>query len=1094
MERPAPGTLTTATVLFTDIVDSTATRSRLGEELADDHFDRVYRLLRGVVEAGGAIFTKSLGDGLMAVFESATAGLDAVTAVERALIADNRWAMEPTSIHAALSSGDIRWQEDDVSGQPVVEATRLVELAEGGQVLCTDVVRRLARGRGRHEFQDVPGPAAAGPAERPRTCEFLWRHADDRSEWLAPWLAGGHVLSFVGREWELGVLDGELEAAQSGTRLVILQGDPGVGKTRLVSVVAERASGNGFTVLAGRCTDPARLPYEPMAAAIDRLARTSPDLLLRAGVDQECGQLVRLAPSLSAPPLSLSVPSIPEPVSKRHQLAAVSERHQLVAAMRAFFERLTAVRPVLLIIDDLHAATTESLQLLRTLLWDAEKLPLLIVATSRPVPDLPDSAEADPAVLKLHELQAEGRVLPIPPFGLDDVTAALSTVTGPGVPVAKEDAARLHQVTGGNAFLVTEVVRDLADGGTLDRLAVPDSVTRMVRERLSRLSRDARRLVNVLAVGEQLTSAALRGAMGVDHLTFLTAAEEVLATGLVSMPPTGWCHFSHELTRTAIYDGLSSPRAGLLHGRVADALRTSEPTIMQTRPYVVATHLLAAAERDRDPQRITEAVVAVERAAEDAGERLAHGEAVVWCRHLVELLEEGPAASAERLAEALVWCGRAMWLAGDPQARATIMRAAELAEDIGRTDVIIEAALAGDRGFYSTTAFADPQRIDLLTRARELAPPADVRTRALLTAQLAAELTWAAPPEGHRRFALSDEAVALARRSADPRTIVSGLGLRSFTVIPAEPLDRRIQYGEEMLRAAERTGHDLALFHATFQRIPVALDTGDFERVAQSLERAEELAQRLAQPQFVWLVKMCRTGLIIMRGDISRAERASAEMLEMGTAIGRRLEATAFHAEQMGEIRRLQGRLGEQRGRLRQKAPAPQVDPVHAVLRYLCELDDEAAGPLLDRIIEERGLIPPENMAQRSALDNLAFAACRLRRHELIQPLYEAIEPQAETFGISAVAHHCGHHYLALLSAAAGAVQRAMDHFAAAARVHERCGAPLLMAESLLDWARFVDETGASGPDPADLRRRCADVLAGHGAALLERRLAEEGG
>ncbi|HEU5159419.1 MAG TPA: AAA family ATPase [Streptosporangiaceae bacterium] len=1092
MTQPPPGTLTTATVLFTDIVNSTATRSRLGEELADRHFERAYKLLRGVVEAGGAIFTKSLGDGLMAVFESASAGLDAVTAVERALIADNSWAKEPTSIHAALSAGDISWQEDDISGRPVVQAAQLVELAAGGQVLCTDVVRRLARDRGRHEFRDLSGPDAEGLPATPRTCELLWQHADDRSEWLAPWLAGSHILPFVGREAELAILDGALEATQSGTSLVILQGDPGVGKTRLVSVVAQRASNKGFTVLAGRCTDPARLPYEPMAAAIERLAHTSPDLLLRAEVGQECGQLVRLAPSLSAPPLSLSVPTVPEPVSN-HRLTAVSERQQLVAATRTFFERLTNVRPVLLIIDDLHAATTESLQLLRALLWDTEKLPLLIVATSRPIPDLPDSAEADPGVLELHELQAESRVVSVPPFGLDDVAAALASVTGAAVRVAMEEAARLHQKTGGNAYLVAEVIRDLAGGGTLGEVTVPDSVTRMVRERLSRLSRDARHLLHVLAVGEQLTSAALRTAMDVDHLRFLTAAEEVLATGLVSMPPTGWCQFSHELTRTAIYDGLSSPRASLLHGRVADAFRTSEPQIMETRPYVVATHLLAAAERDHDPDRTAEAVVAVERAAEDAIDRLAHGEAVVWYRHLVRLLEDGPAASPERLAEALVRCGRAMWLAGDPQARATLVRAAELAEGSDRQDLIVEAALAGDRGFYSMTARADPRRIDLLTRARQLVDPADVRTRALLTAQLAAELTWA-PDDSHRRFELSDEAVGLARRSADPRTIVSVLGLRSFTVIPAEPLERRIQYGKELLEAAQRTGDDLALFHATFQLIPVALDTGDFERVAQSLEQADELAQRLARPHFVWLVKMCRTGLMIMRGDIAVAERTSGEMLEMGKAIGRGLEALAFYAEQIGEIRRLQGRLGELRGRLRQSAPGPRLDPVHAVLRYLCELDDEAAGPLLDRILDERGLMPPENMAQRSALDNLAVAACRLGRRELMEPLYEALVPQAETFGISAVAHHCGHHYLALLSAASGAAARAIDHFAAAARVHERCGAPLLMAESLLDWALLMDRTRADGPDPAALRRRCADVLNGYGALLLERRLARESG
>jgi len=341
---------------------------------------------------------------------------------------------------------------------------------------------------------------------------------------------------------------------------------------------------------------------------------------------------------------------------------------------------------------------------------------------------------------------------------------------------------------------------------------------------------------------------------------------------------------------------------------------------------------------------------------------------------------------------------------------------------------------------------------------------------------------------------LSDEAVALARRSADPRTIVSVLGLRSFTVIPAEPLERRIRYGDEMLEAARGTGDDLALFHATFQRIPVALDTGDFARVAESLERADELAQRLAQPHLVWLVSMCRTGLIIMRGDIARAEHASREMLDMGATIGHRLEAMTFYAEQIAEIRRLQGRLGELRDRLRRIAPSPQADPVHAVLRYLCELDDEAAGLMLDRVLAAQGVIPREDMAQRSALDNLAFAACRLGRDDLIQPLYEALEPQGETFGISAVAHHCGHHYLAHLSAACGTVRRAMDHFEAAARVHERCGAPLLMAESLLDWAELADRTHASGTLPAELRRRCADLLAGRGAVLLERRLTEGGG
>ena len=126
------------------------------------------------------------------------------------------------------------------------------------------------------------------------------------------------------------------------------------------------------------------------------------------------------------------------------------------------------------------------------------------------------------------------------------------------------------------------------------------------------------------------------------------------------------------------------------------------------------------------------------------------------------------------------------------------------------------AALAGDRGFFSVTAATDHERIELLTEAARLAGPGDLRTRALLAAQLASELTWA--PDGDRRFDLSDEAVELARLSGDARTLVAVLGLRNLTISAADTLARRRDDGDEMLAAARRTGDALALFHATFQR------------------------------------------------------------------------------------------------------------------------------------------------------------------------------------------------------------------------------------------------------------------------------------
>ncbi|MEV1169981.1 hypothetical protein, partial [Nonomuraea sp. NPDC049784] len=167
----------------------------------------------------------------------------------------------------------------------------------------------------------------------------------------------------------------------------------------------------------------------------------------------------------------------------------------------------------------------------------------------------------------------------------------------------------------------------------------------------------------------------------------------------------------------------------------------------------------------------------------------------------------------------------------------------------------------------------------------------------------------------------------------------------------------------------------------------------------------------------------------------------------------------------------------------------PRVDPVHAVLRYLCEMDDEEAAPLLERILAYGGATPPRNMAHRSALDNLAVAASRLGRVELAGQLYDSLASDGETFGHSTVAHHCGHHYLAHLCVAMGSPQRAAEHFEAAAEVHERRGVPLMLAESLLDWADLLEEESMSGPKPADLHRWCASLLAGRGALLLERRL-----
>ena len=1068
--RP-PGSLTTATVLFTDVVGSTRTRASLGEELADDHFRRHEQLLRAVVAAHGAIFVKGLGDGLMALFSSATVALEASAAIEQAVEDENEYAMAPVAVRAALSAGDVCWMDDDVSGLPVIEAARLVDVAHGGQVLCTDLVRRLAQGRGQHEFKDLGPVLARGLGEPLQVCELRWQSgARNPDGQLPPWLKNRYLLPFVGRSQELATLDEALHGARFGTRMLFLEGVSGTGKTRLASVLARKAARHGFTVLAGRCTDPPRQAYQPVAAAVEWLGQAAPELLLRAGLDEQCGPLARLAPSLTAPPLALSVPPAADPVS---------DRYQMLASLRALVRRLAEVRPVLFVLDDLHWATPESIEMVRALSHDTEGLALLILAVARPV-----AVESAPVIAReLGKLQAESRRITLGSLSEQDVAQALAARPGRGQPGAT--AARLHAITGGNAFLVTEMIRDLPDRVDLETWKVPESVSLVVAARMAQLSPAARELVNLLGVGEQLEPAALTLAMGVTEAGFVTAFEEAMAAGLVTQAAGGPCQFTHELTRTAVRAALSAPRAGLLHGVVADALRAADPEVMGKRPYAVAAHLGSAAQLGGRAERFAEAADAAGHAARHAISRLAYQEAVTWYQRLLELAERVPATSAERRAELLVECGRTMWLASHPGAGTTLLQAADLARACHRPDLVVAAALAADRGFFSHTGAADAPRIALLTEARELVPAADPGQRALLTAMLAAELTWA--PDGERRFALSDEAVALARRSGDPRTIVNVLWLRNLTITAADTIDARRRDAQEMQVAAAGVGDELALFHATFHQTGPALELGDVTTVAGLLDRADSLARRLAQPHLIWLVSFSRAGLAIMLGDLDDAEEQVQAALALGVAAGRRMEARAFGAEQIAEIRRLQGRLGELGEGLRRAAP--HIDPVHATLRYLVELDPHAAGPVLDGIVATSGLIPRRDPAERAALDNLALTASRLNRRDLAGPLYAALEPFATTFGHSAVGHYCGHYYLAHLAVTRGDADRAAAHFAAAAELHERRKVPLMLAESLLDWADAIDRGQAAGPRPEALRGRSAGTLAGRPAARLEQRV-----
>jgi class 3 adenylate cyclase len=246
-------------ILVADLVDSTAIRTRIGEDLADE-LQRVHDgLLREAVSDSGGDIVKGTGDGVMASFHSTTDALLAATAIQQRVDAysGRADAIAPSTVRIGISVGDVVHRDGDIFGTAVIEAVRLEGAAAPGQILCTEMVRTLARGRGSFQLEIVGLLDLKGLPEPLAACELRWERASGAQEALLPLppsLVSRESRRFVGREAEMSrALECAL-GAETAHALWIL-GEPGIGKTRLAAEVASRAHAAGATVLFGRCDE-----------------------------------------------------------------------------------------------------------------------------------------------------------------------------------------------------------------------------------------------------------------------------------------------------------------------------------------------------------------------------------------------------------------------------------------------------------------------------------------------------------------------------------------------------------------------------------------------------------------------------------------------------------------------------------------------------------------------------------------------------------------------------------------------------------------------------------------------------------------------
>jgi tetratricopeptide (TPR) repeat protein len=543
---PASRTMVTA-------VASLPGRREPSPPFTDDFADAVCRHHGRVV---------SRGAWLGAAFPTARAAVACVLEVRRRWTAEDRHPVAGLALHA----GEVTDAGGELVGEGIVTAAALAAAVAPGDVLCTGPVRELAAGLPGVDFVSH-GSLDAYPVDRPVA---VFRLAEVAEAAWAP-------TPLVGRDRERAELRQLLRRALLGRgELVLLTGEAGVGKTYLADDLVAEARAFGAQVLTGRCQQDATLPYLPFVEMLDALLpeMQAPDQA-RQILAEDAPQLAKIMPRLRA-----LLPDIPAALD----LPPDQERRYLFQAVHAFLARLAQIRPLVLVVEDVHWADDATLQLLRHMAERTSEMPALVMATCRDEPaERGERLEGLLEELLRRRLARRMRLEPLSPASVAAMLAALALQDPP-----PEVVESVWGETDGNPFFVEEVYRHLHEEGklfdergrfrhrlTVDVLDVPETVRLTLQRRLDRLGAPTGQVLAAAAViGRDFPVRLLDGLREVSPDELADALERAERAGLVRPSPGDTLHFTftHELVRQTLLAGIPTLRRQRLHARVADAM------------------------------------------------------------------------------------------------------------------------------------------------------------------------------------------------------------------------------------------------------------------------------------------------------------------------------------------------------------------------------------------------------------------------------------------------------------------------------------------------------------------------------------------
>jgi DNA-binding SARP family transcriptional activator len=652
---------------------------------------------------------------------------------------------------------------------------------------------------------------------------------------------------YVGRDAELGqVTRSAREAAAGRTRIVLVTGDAGAGKTALAGRVSQRLADEGWTVTAGRCPEDEGAPAGwPWAEALRRLAA--------AAAPAEPQALAALLTDASA--------GDGDPAAARFRL------HRAVGG---YLEAVSRAAPLLLVLDDLHRADGETLALLADITADLAAARLLVLATYRP-------AEASEQLTGCLATLAAREPARVKLGGLDAAAVGELIQATCARPVDGETARAIAERTGGNPFFIKETARLLDSEGALAAATeVPTGVREVLQRRIARLPATAQTILQQASViGTEVDVDVLGEVAGAEEPVLLDAIDAGLLTGLVTEPGTGRIRFAHALVRDTLYHSLSRLRRSRLHARVGEAIERHSPGQVAALAYHFA-------EAGTDPAN---AARYCGLAAAQAEQIFAYPEAARLYEQAIACLDQTRGMPDQERLELVLVLVRALAHAGQ-LARARSYRHDAVRAALPLNDPVLLARVITSFDVprlwpsheYGVT---DDELVGMVEQTLARLPRGDEPLRCRLLTTLAFELQGA---ESERGYQASAQAVEMARRLGDPGVLTVAINGRYFQSFRHDGLAERRRLGTELLALPGKPVTAEALAHTLL--LAVSSGVADFAAADRHADQAARIADRYDLYLIATAVSIYRAMRTALDGGLTAAgelyQQAAARLNRLG--------------------------------------------------------------------------------------------------------------------------------------------------------------------------------------------------------------------